>query len=44
MGVRRIACKDGRRLEMDQYRVQWQALVLEMLNLRGLIHGPLYTW
>jgi hypothetical protein len=37
MDLREIGCEDGRWMELDQDRVQWQALVLAVLNLGVLI-------
>jgi hypothetical protein len=36
MGLREIGFKDGRWMELAQDHVQWQALVLMVLNLRVL--------
>jgi hypothetical protein len=33
MDLREICCEDGRCMELAQDRVQWQALVLAVLNL-----------
>ena len=33
MDLREIGCEDGRWMELAQDRVQWQALVLAVLNL-----------
>jgi hypothetical protein len=35
--VREIGCEDGRWMELAQDRVQWQALVLAVLNLLVLL-------
>ena len=37
MGLREIRCEDGRWMELAQDRVQWQALVLAVLNLLILL-------
>ena len=37
MDVREIGCEDGRWMELAQDRVQWQALVLAVLNLLVLL-------
>jgi hypothetical protein len=37
MDLREIYCEDGRWMELAQDRVQWQALVLAVLNLRILL-------
>jgi hypothetical protein len=37
MDLREICCEDGRWMELAQDRVQWQALVLVVLNLRVLL-------
>jgi hypothetical protein len=36
MDLREISCEDGRWMELAQDRVQWRALVLEVLRLRDL--------
>ena len=33
MDLREIGCEDGMWMELAEYRVQWQALVLAVLNL-----------
>jgi hypothetical protein len=35
--LREIGCEDGRWMELAQDRVQWQALVLAVLNLGVLL-------
>ena len=37
MDLREIDCEDGRWIELAQDRVQWQALVLAVLNLLVLL-------
>jgi hypothetical protein len=37
MDLREIGCEDGRRIELAQDRVQWQDLVLAVLNLLVLL-------
>ena len=37
MDLREIGCEDGRWMELAQDRVQWQALVLAVLNLLVLL-------
>ena len=37
MDLREIGCGDGRWMELAQDRVQWQALVLAVLNLLVLL-------
>jgi len=37
MDLREIGCEDGRWIELAQDRVQWQALVLVVLNLLVLL-------
>jgi hypothetical protein len=37
IGLRKIRCEEGRWMELAQDRVQWQALVLAVLNLRVLL-------
>ena len=37
MDLREIGCEDGRWIELAQDRVQWQALVLAVLNLLVLL-------
>jgi hypothetical protein len=37
IGAREICCEDGRWMELAQDRVQWQALILAVLNLRVLL-------
>jgi hypothetical protein len=37
MDLREICCEDGRWMELAQDLVQWQALVLAVLNLRVLL-------
>jgi hypothetical protein len=37
MDLREICCEDGRWMKLAQDRVQWQALVLAVLNLRVLL-------
>jgi hypothetical protein len=37
MNSREICCEDGRWMELAHDRVQWQALVLAVLNLRVLL-------
>jgi hypothetical protein len=35
--LKKVGCDDGRWMELAQDRVQWQALVLAVLNLRVLL-------
>jgi hypothetical protein len=37
MDLRETGCEDGRWMELAQDRVQWQTLVLAVLNLRVLL-------
>ena len=37
MDVREIGCEDGRWIELAQDRVQWQALVLVVMNLLAVL-------
>jgi hypothetical protein len=37
MDLREICCEDGRWMELAEDRVQWQALVLAVLNLLVLL-------
>jgi hypothetical protein len=37
MDLRETGCEDGRWMELAQDRVQWQALVLAVLNLRVML-------
>jgi hypothetical protein len=37
MDLREIGCEDGRWMELAHVHVQWQALVLAVLNL-GVLH------
>jgi uncharacterized integral membrane protein len=37
MDIREIGCEDGRWMELAHDRVQWQALVLEVLILLVLV-------
>jgi hypothetical protein len=37
MHFRKMVCEDGRWMELAQDHVQWQALVLAVLNLRVLL-------
>ena len=37
MDLREMGCEDGRWMELAQGRVQWQALVLVVLNLMVLL-------
>jgi len=38
MDLREICCEDGRWMELAQDRVQWQALLLAVLNLYGFCY------
>jgi hypothetical protein len=37
MYVKKMCCEGGRWMELAQDRVQWQAFVLAVLNLRALL-------
>jgi hypothetical protein len=42
--LREICCEDGRWMELAQDPVQWQALVLAVLNLRVLLPDSWFSY
>jgi hypothetical protein len=44
MDLREMGCEDGRWIELAQDRVQWQALILAVLNLCVMLFSSVSQW